>query len=788
MAITALTDAELLEQARSGDDAAFTELYVRHQAAAQRLAATYTRVSDPDDLVNGAFERVLGAIRRGSGPTESFRAYLFVTLRRLAAEKGERPADESLDEVPEPVGDEADAPGLDRVDRELITTAFESLPDRWQAVLWHTAVEGRQPRELAAVLGVSANAAAAMAYRAREKLRQAYLQAHLMASPSPEHEPYRSQLGAYVRDGLSARDRAAVQAHLDSCEPCRDLVAELNDVNRLLVRSVAPLFLLGGMGGAAAAAGAGGAVAVAAGGGADAGAKGAGTGLFGKIKNLTPSVGSAAAIAAVVAGLAGLGVIMARGDPGPLDKARDAQDIGRPDRSGGDGSSGGSGSGAGADSGASDPVFGNDDFALAPFDDGSGFDDSFLAGFDEGSGVDRFDTFGSGTSPRTRPRTTTPTTTPSTPPTTAPPPTTTPPTTPQPTTPPSTSTPPAPPALGFSASVWTPLAAGRGTLDLTIGEAGVPAGLTASAFSAPAGLTAAPATDDVTPAADPPAPLRLELTLSPAATADPEAALDSRCGAPTVVPGPLGGQLIACTLEQPPSGGTDSFTFDLVVNEPGQTAMLRLFRGDAVEAELPAALTLDRLEDGLSLTGPTWIPYLDVRGQPLPIGEMVVGASNAGNREVAGSAIRITLGPHAGFVPPSVFSDLLPPDGLLRSPPLGELLPQAQRDTLLERVLDPLPEGCAVEGWSPPGEGSEWPGVLRGGLPETIVCQLGPLGPQASQSLAKLLAVTQPMYTDPEGTGDPATATLQLELDGVPVGTPQVLDMRVPGNSGPPPA
>ena len=58
------------------------------------------------------------------------------------------------------------------------------------------------------MLGVSANAAAAMSYRAREKLRQAYLQAHLMASPAPDHEPYRSQLGAYVRGGLSARDTA----------------------------------------------------------------------------------------------------------------------------------------------------------------------------------------------------------------------------------------------------------------------------------------------------------------------------------------------------------------------------------------------------------------------------------------------------------------------------------------------------------------------------------------------------------------------------------------------------
>jgi RNA polymerase sigma factor (sigma-70 family) len=237
MTITALTDAQLIEQARGGDEAAFTELYVRHQPAALRLASTYRRLGDPDELVNGAFERVLGAIKRGAGPTDSFRPYLFVTLRRFAAEKASKPGEESLDDVPEPIADAADSPALAQADRALITEAFESLPERWQAVLWHTAVEGQQPKELAGVLGVSANAAAAMAYRAREKLRQAYLQAHLMASPAPDHQPYRSQLGAFVRGGLSARDTAAVDQHLEGCESCRALLAELEDVNRTLARA-----------------------------------------------------------------------------------------------------------------------------------------------------------------------------------------------------------------------------------------------------------------------------------------------------------------------------------------------------------------------------------------------------------------------------------------------------------------------------------------------------------------------------------------------------------------------
>ena len=525
MTITALSDAELLDQARSGDESAFTELYVRHEAAARRLASTYRRLGDPDDLVSGAFERVLGAIRRGAGPTESFRAYLFVTLRRLAAEQGEKPADQALDEVPEPVGDEADTE-MGQADREMITTAFEALPERWQTVLWHTAVEGRQPKELAAVLGVSANAAAAMAYRAREKLRQTYLQAHLLASPAPEHEPYRSQLGAYVRDGLSKRDHAAVAEHLEGCESCRDLVAELDDVNRMLARSVLPLFLLAG---AKLPVGA----LVAAGGGAAAAGSGS-TGVLGKLKQLGPSLGSAAAITAVVAGLAGLGGVMARED-GPVDEAADAADIGdsSPD----------------ADDRSDDSLFGDDDFAVSPFEDdsselfGSDFDDDFPSRF-----VPRSRTGFNASIPRTiRPRTTTPTTTPSSP--AAPQaPSTPPPSTPPP-DPPVPPVPPTPPPLSFTASSWTPSAVGRGQLSLTIGEPGVPALMTAGAFSTPASGSGVLTPTPVAQAA--PAPLKLRVSLTAGARVHPEAALDGRCTP--------AGQVIECTLTQPATGTTDTF-------------------------------------------------------------------------------------------------------------------------------------------------------------------------------------------------------------------------------------
>ncbi|MGH9111805.1 MAG: sigma-70 family RNA polymerase sigma factor, partial [Acidimicrobiales bacterium] len=233
--MTTRSDCDLLDHARTGDRAAFQELYDRHRGAALRLARSYRRNGDADDLVNGAFERVLAALLRGNGPTDAFRPYLFVTLRRLAMEDGRRPHDEALDGLPDTVTAVIDLPALEGVERDLVTRAFDALPERWQAVLWLTEVEGRQPREVGPSAGLPANTVSVLAHRARERLRQNYLQAHLQSAPRLGCEPHRSRLGSYVRGGLSRRHRATTDDHLADCASCRDLVAELDDVNRLLV-------------------------------------------------------------------------------------------------------------------------------------------------------------------------------------------------------------------------------------------------------------------------------------------------------------------------------------------------------------------------------------------------------------------------------------------------------------------------------------------------------------------------------------------------------------------------
>src|SRR5690606_15100640 len=121
--------------------------------------------------------------------------------------------------------------------------AFASLPERWQMVLWHTEVEGQKPAEVAELLGMSANSVSALAYRAREGLRQAFLNSHAQEIEDERCRWTNDHLGGYVRKALSRRDTAKVEAHLDECRRCMAIYLELSEVNSGLGAVLAPLLL-----------------------------------------------------------------------------------------------------------------------------------------------------------------------------------------------------------------------------------------------------------------------------------------------------------------------------------------------------------------------------------------------------------------------------------------------------------------------------------------------------------------------------------------------------------------
>ncbi|MFF1699283.1 sigma-70 family RNA polymerase sigma factor [Streptomyces sp. NPDC058257] len=339
-------DSDLIARMRSGDDTAYEELYRRHAEAVRRYARTCCRdAHTADDLTAEVFARMLQAVRGGSGPEHAVRAYLLTTVRRVAAGWTKSAKREQLVEDfavfaaqasrSSEVSDDdtldlgADVLAMHEAEQSMAMQAFRSLPERWQAVLWHTEVEDESPSDVATLFGLDANGTRVLAKRAREGLKEAYLQAHVSTTLAENEEcaRYADRLGAYARGSLRTRAERGLRKHLEECVKCRLAAGQIKEVASG-IPGVVPIAVIGWFGaagyakvaalvggGAAGAAGAGAAGAAAASGGSSGGAAGGGAAAEGL--GAPAKAGIAAGV--VVAAAAAVALALTAGGEKPKD-------------------------------------------------------------------------------------------------------------------------------------------------------------------------------------------------------------------------------------------------------------------------------------------------------------------------------------------------------------------------------------------------------------------------------------------------------------------------------------
>lgn len=259
--VTDVGDGHLIESYRAGDEAAADELFRRHHRAALRLARSIVGDSGADDVASESFVRVLQALRNGHGPQLAFRPYLLTTVRNTSYEVVRKASrDVLVDDVDDVTGAHDDGGYALHGESQVLSRAFHALPERWQVVLWHTAVDGEPPAKVAEVLGIRPTAVAALAYRAREGLRQAYIAEHVPDTTAPRCARVREKLPAHLRRQLSPVASARIVAHLESCPWCAVVEQDLRALSGDLGAVLAPA-LLGGaalsLGGTAVVAGGG---------------------------------------------------------------------------------------------------------------------------------------------------------------------------------------------------------------------------------------------------------------------------------------------------------------------------------------------------------------------------------------------------------------------------------------------------------------------------------------------------------------------------------------------------
>ncbi|MEV0526589.1 sigma-70 family RNA polymerase sigma factor [Streptomyces sp. NPDC050439] len=327
-------DSDLITRMRAGDDTAYEELYRRHAEAVRRYARTCCRdAHTADDLTAEVFARMLQAVRGGSGPEHAVRAYLLTTVRRVAAgwtksakreqlvedfavfaAQAQRSSEVSDDDTLD-LG--ADVRAMHEAEQSMAMQAFRSLPERWQAVLWHTEIEDESPSDVATLFGLDANGTRVLAKRAREGLKEAYLQAHVSTTLTADEEcaRYADRLGAYARGSLRTRAERGLRKHLEECAKCRLAAGQIKEVASG-IPGVVPIAVIGWFGaagyakvaalvggGAAGAAGAGAAGAAAAG-GSSGGAAGGGAAAEGLGAPAKAGIAAGVIVAAAAVALA----------------------------------------------------------------------------------------------------------------------------------------------------------------------------------------------------------------------------------------------------------------------------------------------------------------------------------------------------------------------------------------------------------------------------------------------------------------------------------------------------
>lgn len=249
--ITNASDMALVELTRSGINDAYAELWKRHSPNLTAAIRCFTGF-DPDDIAQETFMRILQQIQAGKGPQTAFRAYAMMTARNIATNMSRSRTESEItgsdDDVFELSATGSADLGDTILEKSFTYQVFNSLPTRWQEVLWYREVEDLPVKEFCTYLGMSENSTSALLLRAREGFKQAWIAANLepQADLSEGCKWVVERLPQLARGKATASTKKKLNAHLEMCTRCAILSEQSEEVHSRLALVLLP-GLLGGV-------------------------------------------------------------------------------------------------------------------------------------------------------------------------------------------------------------------------------------------------------------------------------------------------------------------------------------------------------------------------------------------------------------------------------------------------------------------------------------------------------------------------------------------------------------
>jgi len=173
MELRRLSDEDLVEEARSGSDAAFAALYVRHQRAVHaRCFAVLRDHDEAADASQNAMLNALRALRRNRSPS-NLRGWLLTIAHNEAVSllRRTRPA-EPLDHANGGAGPGANEGAFRRERLRQLVDDLNALPDRQRGALLLREASGYSYPRIASALGTSTGNARQTVHQARRNLHK----------------------------------------------------------------------------------------------------------------------------------------------------------------------------------------------------------------------------------------------------------------------------------------------------------------------------------------------------------------------------------------------------------------------------------------------------------------------------------------------------------------------------------------------------------------------------------------------------------------------------------------
>ncbi len=177
--VTEITDEQLVQNFKNGDEKAFVSIIKKYKTRLTRLAWSVVRNEDDAmDVVQDSFIKIYRKLHSFRGASKLYTWLYRIVMNHAIDYVRKRPravilpVDELLREPPEK--DKSNRPDFKLLNDELHTKIFEAvdkLPEKQKQVVLLREVEDLSYNEIAETLGCSVGTVMSRLYYAREKLR-----------------------------------------------------------------------------------------------------------------------------------------------------------------------------------------------------------------------------------------------------------------------------------------------------------------------------------------------------------------------------------------------------------------------------------------------------------------------------------------------------------------------------------------------------------------------------------------------------------------------------------------